>query len=68
MAWKARSIMSQREEFVALAEAGASSIVELCVRFGISRQTGHKWLRRPRSQGASGLVDRSRRPKSSPGR
>jgi len=68
MPWKARSIMSQREEFVALVEAKAGSVAGLCKRFGISRETGHKWLRRHRAEGSTGLADRSRRPKTSPGR
>lgn len=68
MPWNARSIVSQREEFVALAGAGAASVSDLCARFGISRETGHKWLRRHRADGAAGLADRPRRPRSSPGR
>ena len=68
MPWKARSIMSQREEFVALVAHGVESISALCERFGISRQTGHKWIGRHRAQGPAGLADRSRRPKASPRR
>ena len=33
---------------------------------GISRATGHKWVRRYRSEGAAGLADRSSRPHRSP--
>lgn len=68
MPWNARSIVSQREEFVSLASAGGLSISSLCERFGISRETGHKWLRRYRAEGVSGLLDRSRRPVASPAR
>ena len=68
MPWKARSIMSQREEFVALAGAGIESVTALCRRFGICRETGHKWLKRHRELGAAGLADRSRRPLTSPKR
>jgi transposase InsO family protein len=35
---------------------------------GVSRQTAYKWLRRWRSEGESGLVDRSCRPLSCPSR
>jgi transposase InsO family protein len=42
------------------------SFAELCRRFGISRTTGYKWLDRYGEQGPAGLVDRSRRPSSSP--
>ncbi len=68
MPWKVRSIVSQREEFVALASGGGQSVASLCKRFGISRETGHKWLRRHRAEGVAGLLDRSRRPKTSPDR
>ena len=66
MAWQARSIVSQRAEFVKLAIEGGASVSGLCERFGISRQTGHKWLNRYRAEGAAGLEDRSRRPETSP--
>jgi transposase InsO family protein len=33
---------------------------------GISRATGHKWVRRHRLEGSAGLVDRSSRPRRSP--
>src|SRR5712664_3712222 len=35
-------------------------------QYGISRQTGHKWLRRFRAQGYTGLTEQSRRPHTSP--
>lgn len=62
MPWKTVSLMSLRKEFVTLAEAGVTSISELCRRFDISRKTGYKWLNRYRQEGAAGLRDRSRRP------
>lgn len=34
----------------------------LCARFGISRETGHKWKRRYLALGPSGLIERSRAP------
>ncbi len=34
---------------------------------GISRATGHKWVRRYRLEGPAGLADRSSRPRRSPG-
>lgn len=40
----------------------------LCREFGISRQTGYKWIERARAEGMQQLADRSRRPHSSPGR
>lgn len=41
---------------------------ELCGRFGVSRKTGYKWLRRFQEEGLRGLVDRPRRPEHSPHR
>ncbi len=38
----------------------------LCREFGISRQAGHKWLKRYKEEGFEGLNERSRRPQSTP--
>ena len=61
MPWNARSAMSLREEFVALAQRPGTTMSELCRRYGISRKTGYKWCRRE-----DALGDRSRRPHRSP--
>jgi transposase InsO family protein len=66
MAWKEMSVIDQREEFVRLASLEGANRRELCRRFGISAQTGYKWLGRMSS--GEGLEDRSRRPSSSPSR
>jgi len=66
MAWQTRSIMSQRTEFVALAGAPGANHSKLCERFGISRQTGYTWLKRGKA--GEPMSDRSKRPKSSPGK
>jgi len=68
MAWRERSVMDEREEFVRLALAAGANKSELCRRFGISRQNGYKWLRRYLTDGRDGLVERSRRPLNSPTR
>ena len=59
--------MTQRHEFIAQAILPGACISELCRRFEISRKTGWKWLARYRQGGAPALLDRSRRPKTSPG-
>jgi transposase InsO family protein len=41
---------------------------EVAKQLGVSRQTVHKWTRRFREEGLSGLVDRSSRPLTSPRR
>ena len=66
MPWQEVSVMSQRKEFVVLAQTGQSSFSELCLRFGISRVTGYKWLSRYDESGDEGLADVSRRPYHSP--
>jgi len=68
MPWREESVMSQRMEFVSLAFEEGANISELCRGFGISRRTGHKWLDRARSGDGEWWRDRSRRPRSSPGR
>jgi len=67
MPWRKVSIMDQRREFVALASLEGANRRELCRRFGISAQTGYKWLSRASDEQPS-LSDRSRRPHSSPSR
>jgi transposase InsO family protein len=66
MSWKTCDPMSQRHEFIALAVLPEARMSELCRRFEISRQTGHKWLRRYREGGVNALTELSRRPKGSP--
>lgn len=66
MPWKETDPMTERERFAALAQTGRFTVGELCRDFGISRKTGHKYLKRYRSEGREGLADRSRRPKNSP--
>lgn len=58
--------MFQRLEFVTLAMQSAVAFSELCGRFGISRKTGYKWLRRYKTDGVEALQDRSRKPHRSP--
>ena len=57
--------MEQREEFVRLSLLEGANRRELCRRFGISAETGYKWLRRW-SAGETELRDHSRRPHRSP--
>lgn len=64
--WKELRPMSQKLEFVEKATADGANVAALCREYGISRQAGHKWLRRFRAQGHLGLVERSRRPSSAP--
>lgn len=67
MPWEEKTVMSQRMEFVQLALKADANIAQLCRRFGISRKTGYKWLKRFVEGGVKALEDRSRRPHRSPG-
>lgn len=60
--------MSLRCEFVMLAGQERANVQALCRRYGISRQTGYKWLRRAALDPQESFADRSRRPHSSPAR
>jgi putative transposase len=66
MPWKEQRAMSLKLEFAERASKKGSNLSALCVEFGISRQTGHKWLRRYKKLGPLGLVEQSRRPGTSP--
>ena len=68
MPWRVRDAMSERLDLVTLAGQPGADMAELCRRFGISRKTGYKWLKRFAELGSEGLLDRSRRPKVSPRR
>lgn len=43
-------------------------MTELCARYGVSRKTGYKWLRRYEAAGLPGMADRSRAPPHCPHR
>lgn len=69
MPWKEVSVMSLRREFVFLAtNDNDRNFSHLCTRFGISRKTGYKWIKRFVDCGEGGLMDQSRRPLDSPGK
>ena len=61
MPWRVETVMSQRKEFVALAQSEGVSMSELCLRSGISRKTGYKWLRRHLEGGKQSLDDLPKR-------
>jgi transposase-like protein len=61
MPWKEQRAMSLKLQFVERAVLKGSNLTELCREFGVSRQTGHKWLRRYRELGPLGLVEHDQR-------
>jgi transposase InsO family protein len=63
MTWKVTDVVSQRIEFVVRAISGKESVSQLCHEYGISRQTGHLWLKRYRENRTfTALEDRSHAP------
>jgi hypothetical protein len=75
MPWKATDAMQERVAFVLewarrwdKAEGGYVNVAELCRAYGISRECGHKWIRRYRDAGddVRALESRSNRPQTSP--
>lgn len=68
MPWEPRDVIAMREEFVRLAQQPGANRRELMRRFNISPTVAYKWIRRFSDEGVDGLHDRSRKPKSSPGK
>jgi len=66
MPWRETSPMEQRLEFVHEFATGLFTMTELAEQYGISRNTGYKWVERFEAAGIGGLADQSRRPHSSP--
>ena len=67
MSWKALTQVARRLQFVKLALKAQQSMSRLCRLFRISRKCGYKWKHRFEQEGGRGLLDRARRPRSSPG-
>src|SRR5437867_12664545 len=65
MPWKKNEPMEQRIEF-AMKALRALNFRGLCQEYGISAKTGYKWKERFLREGLEGMVEESRRPKSSP--
>jgi len=67
MPWKETDVVELRTEAVIRRLMG-ERVSDLSREFGVDRKTIHKWVRRFRREGAGGLFDRSRRPRTSPNR
>lgn len=67
MPWKATSVMEERVKFIVRALQTEVNFKALCREFGISRQTGYRWLNRYLMVGSLPQVgELSRRPHRSP--
>src|SRR5437588_792966 len=62
MPWREVCPMDEKLGFIGALVAQEERMTELCERFGISRKTGYKLLRRYREESAAGLLERSRAP------
>ena len=68
MPWDQTSAMDQKRLFIADYLSRSFTIVELGERYGISRPTAYKWIRRFLQRGYSGLDELPRRPSRCPHR
>jgi transposase InsO family protein len=68
MPWKELSAMGQKREFIEEWLSGSHTVTELCDGFGISRATGHKYIRKFQEFGDKGLEEESRIPHHIPNR
>ena len=59
-------LVEQRYQAVLEVLNNASTVSDVAISFGVTRQTVHRWLRRYAADGISGLVDGSARPLSCP--
>lgn len=62
MPWEKTCAVDERMRFVSAASEDGAVMSEVCERFGVSRQTGYKWLERYHSKGVDGLKELSRAP------
>jgi len=46
MPFKNKTVVMQRMEFISLAQMPKTNMSLLCKRFGITRRTGYKWLKK----------------------
>lgn len=66
MPWRTTGVLDERLKFIAAYLENTESVAALCRRFGVSRETAHKFLRRYAAEGLDGLHDRSRAPQVHP--
>jgi len=68
MPWRVGTMSDVRLSFVQEILVLQQSVTAACRKYGISRKTGYKWLKRYQAGCAEDLADRSRRPQYSPER
>jgi transposase InsO family protein len=60
------SVVEQRYDAVKEVLADRAQVAEVARRYGVARQTVHRWIARYRGGGLGALADRSHRPKACP--
>jgi transposase-like protein len=60
------SVVELRYQAVLEVVNQGAAVTDVAVRFGVTRQTVHRWLRRYAAQGLAGLVDGTAKPLSCP--
>jgi transposase InsO family protein len=66
MPWEETKPMKERIKFMLDVESGVFHFREICERYGVSRKTGYKWLKRYLEGGLEALRDQSRAPHQCP--
>jgi transposase len=66
MPWEEITALDRRKQFIEEFQLEQDGFAELCRMYGVSRQTGYKWVERFEAQGEAGLEDLSRAPRRSP--
>ena len=69
MPWSVTTMKNERIQFIVEALQPDRNMAALCRKYGVSRKTGYKWLKRFRQCGSlADLDEMSRRPRHSPNR
>ena len=66
MPWTETSPMDERLIFIAACLHATEPFSVICLRQGISRKTGYKWLNRYKEGGIAGLIERNSAPRTAP--
>ena len=66
MGWQRTSVMEEKLKFIRAWSSNAYSVSDLCLSFGISRQTGHRLIRRYKEEGMVCFFSGSKAPNRIP--
>jgi transposase InsO family protein len=63
MPWETTNVIERRIQLIVEYLAKRATMVDLCLRYGVSRKTAYKWLKKYRKKGLAGVADGSRKPR-----